>query len=122
MAGNKVIIGSRDAGRASAAAASLDLPEHVSGTSNENAASAADIVIVAVPWDGHGALLAQLEGPLAGKIIIDCVNPIGFDKQGAYPLPVAEGSAAQQAAAILPRSRSSEPSTMCRRCCCWTRA
>jgi hypothetical protein len=105
MAGNKVIIGSRDAGRASAAAASLDLPEHVSGTSNENAASAADIVIVAVPWDGHGALLAQLEGPLAGKIIIDCVNPIGFDKQGAYPLPVAEGSAAQQAAAILPRSR-----------------
>jgi NADPH-dependent F420 reductase len=105
MAGNKVIIGSRDAGRASAAAASLDLPEHVSGTSNENAASAADVVIVAVPWGGHGALLAQLEGPLAGKIIIDCVNPIGFDKQGAYPLPVAEGSAAQQAAAILPRSR-----------------
>ena len=105
LAGNKVIIGSRDTGRAAAAAAGLDLPTELSGASNEDAASAADIIIAAVPWDGHGALLAQLEGPLAGKIVIDCANPIAFDKQGAYPLPVAEGSAAQQAAAILPRSR-----------------
>ena len=42
--------------------------------------------------------------PLAGKIVIDCVNPMGFDQRGAYPLPVAEGSAAQQAAAVLPGS------------------
>jgi NADPH-dependent F420 reductase len=33
------------------------------------------------------------------------VNPLGFDKQGAFPLPVEEGSAAEQAAAILPASR-----------------
>ena len=37
--------------------------------------------------------------------MIDCVNPMGFDKRGAYPLPVAEGSAAEQAAAVLPGSR-----------------
>ena len=36
--------------------------------------------------------------------MIDCVNPMGFDKRGAYPLPVPEGSAAQQAAAVLPDS------------------
>ncbi len=33
--------------------------------------------------------------------MIDCVNPMAFDSHGAYPLPVPEGSAAQQAAALL---------------------
>jgi NADPH-dependent F420 reductase len=42
---------------------------------------------------------------LAGKIVVDCVNPLGFDKQGAYALKVAEGSATEQAAAILTESR-----------------
>jgi NADPH-dependent F420 reductase len=62
-------------------------------------------VIVAVPWDGHRELLEALAEALAGKIVIDCVNPLGFDKQGAYGLTVEEGSAAQQAAAVLPDSR-----------------
>ena len=34
----------------------------------------------------------------------DCVNLLGFDKQGAFALPVEEGSATQQAAALLPDS------------------
>ena len=37
--------------------------------------------------------------------MVDAVNPLGFDKQGAYALDVPEGSAAQQAAALLPDSR-----------------
>ncbi len=40
-----------------------------------------------------------------GKVVVDCVNPLGFDKQGAFALAVEEGSAAQQAAAVLPESR-----------------
>jgi NADPH-dependent F420 reductase len=40
----------------------------------------------------------------AGKVVVDCVNPLGFDKRGAYPIPVPEGSAAQQAATVLPDS------------------
>jgi len=72
---------------------------------NPDAAREADLVIVAVPWEGHRDLLAALAGALAGKIVIDCVNPLGFDQRGAYPLPVQEGSAAQQAAAVLPDSR-----------------
>jgi len=62
------------------------------------------VVIVAVPWEGHRDLLTALAGTLAGKVVIDCVNPLGFDSRGAYPLPVAEGSAAEQAAAVLPES------------------
>jgi 8-hydroxy-5-deazaflavin:NADPH oxidoreductase len=99
-AGNRVIIGSRDAGRAAAAAATVGSPR-VAGAANEEAARAADLVIAAVPWDGHADLLARLAGALAGKIVVDCVNPIGFDAHGAYAIGVPEGSAAQQAAAVL---------------------
>jgi NADPH-dependent F420 reductase len=104
MAGQRVILGSRDAERAAAAAATVGAPPQVTGASNEQTAASADVIVVAVPWDGHRELLASLAGELAGKIVIDMVNPMGFDKQGAYALPVPEGSAAQQAAAVLPGS------------------
>jgi NADPH-dependent F420 reductase len=105
MVGHQVIVGSREAGRAVTAAATVGAPPQITGVSNEDAASAADVVIAAVPYEGHASLLTRLAGPLAGKILIDCVNPIAFDQRGAYPVPVPEGSAAQQAAAVLPASR-----------------
>jgi NADPH-dependent F420 reductase len=98
-AGVPVVIGSRSAERAEAAAA--ELPGEVRGLDNAGAAAAGDIVVVAVPWEGHGELLTSLKAELAGKVVVDCVNPLGFDKQGAYALAVEEGSAAQQAQAIL---------------------
>ena len=109
--GQEVLLGSRDAARAELAADELNNLRKdaagidVTGADNATVAEKSDIVIVAVPWDGHGALLESLREQLAGKIVVDCVNPLGFDKQGAYALPVAEGSAAQQAAALLPDSR-----------------
>ncbi|HEX2312923.1 MAG TPA: NADPH-dependent F420 reductase [Thermomonospora sp.] len=103
MAGHRVTIGSRNADRAAQAAEELGLS--VRGAANAEAAAGSDVVIVAVPWDGHRATLESLRAELAGKIVVDCVNPLGFDKRGAYPLPVEEGSAAEQAAAVLPDSR-----------------
>ncbi len=103
-AGNPVIIGSRSFERAAAAAQALGSGLGIRGMVNADAARAADVVIVAVPWEGHDALLTSLAGPLSGKIVIDCVNPLGFDEHGAYPLRVADGSAAEQAAALLPAS------------------
>lgn len=102
-AGQKVIIGSRAAERAQAAAEELGYG--VEGADNAETARRSDLVIVAVPWDGHGKTLESLRGELAGKLVVDCVNPLGFDKQGAYALKPEEGSAAQQAAALLPDSR-----------------
>jgi 8-hydroxy-5-deazaflavin:NADPH oxidoreductase len=104
MAGNRVIIGSRDPGRAAAAAASVGSAPLLAGAANEEAARAADLVIAAVPWEGHSDLLARLAGTLEGKIVVDCVNPLGFDARGCYPVGVPEGSAAEQAAAVLPGS------------------
>lgn len=101
-AGQSVMIGSRSADRAQSIAA--EIGSGVAGGSNEDAARFGDIVIVAVPWDGHRELLESLASDLAGKIVVDCVNPLGFDKQGAFALPVEEGSAAQQAASVLPDS------------------
>lgn len=103
LAGSRVIIGSRDAGRAAVAAA--ELPGTARGMTNAECVLAADVVVVAIPWDGHEETLQSLRSELAGKIVVDCVNPLGFDKQGAYSLEVAEGSAAQQAAGLLPDSR-----------------
>jgi 8-hydroxy-5-deazaflavin:NADPH oxidoreductase len=104
LAGNRVIIGSRNPARAVAAAASIGSPPQVTGASNEDAARGSDVVIAAVPWEGHRDLLVQLAVALDGKILIDCVNPLAFDSRGAYPIRVAEGSAAEQAAQVLPGS------------------
>lgn len=108
LAGHRVVIGSRSAERAEQAAAELregDPGIEVTGAANADCAAGADVVIVAVPWDGHDALLRDLAGALAGKIVIDCVNPIGFDDRGPHALKPVEGSAAEQAAGILPDSR-----------------
>ena len=103
IAGHQVVVGSRDATRAQDSAASLG--HGVTGASNQDCAATSDVIIAAIPWDGHGDLLASLRAELAGKILIDCVNPLGFDKQGVFAIAVDEGSAAQQAATLLPDSR-----------------
>ncbi|CAI9401845.1 NADPH-dependent F420 reductase [Nocardioides sp. T2.26MG-1] len=105
-AGLPVVIGSRSADRAAAAAAELAAATggDVTGADNAGAATAGDLVVVAVPWEGHGDLVASLVAELEGKVVVDCVNPLGFDKQGAFALVVEEGSAAQQAQALLPGS------------------
>jgi NADPH-dependent F420 reductase len=111
-AGQRILLGSRDADRAADVAG--DVAERargaaagevsVQGGANDDVAGAADLVIVAVPYAGHAATLDGLATPLAGKVVVDCVVPMGFDELGAYVLDVEEGSVAQQAAALLPDS------------------
>ena len=105
-AGHSIVLGSRDAQRAAAAADGLQpvrgrLP--ITGGTNREAALA-DLVIVAVPYDGHRELLGGLADQLAGKIVVDCVNPMQFGPAGPQMIPVPEGSAAEEAAAVLPGS------------------
>ena len=109
LAGHRVLIGSRSEERARVAADELSaeagVAGEVDGMTNSDTARNADVVIAAIPWEGHGELLSSLAAELSGKIVIDCVNPLAFDARGAYSLPVAEGSAAEQAAGLLPDSR-----------------
>ena len=102
-AGTRVVIGSRSIERAAEAAAGL--PGDVIGLDNAACARECDVAIVAVPYDGHAALLESLRDDLAGKVVVDCVNPLGFDGKGAYALQIPDGSACEEAQAILPLSR-----------------
>jgi NADPH-dependent F420 reductase len=108
MAGRRVFIGSRDIARAREAAASLSpplAPGAVGGALNQEVASRADIVFVAVPYAAHRETLTLLKEYLAGKVVVDVVAPLAFNKGRARAVPVPEGSAALQAQAILPESR-----------------
>lgn len=106
--GHEVVLGSRSAGRAEAAAKEIAdrLPDAtVSGAENADAADGADVVVLAVPYDGHDDLVRSLADHLAGKVVISCVNPLGFDKQGPFGLDVPGGSAAESAASMVPDAR-----------------
>lgn len=109
LAGHQVILGSRSADRAEAAAAEiaerLTEPTRVSGSDNATAAQKGDMVLVAVPFAGYRELLLGLEPAIGDKIVITCVNPIEFDKRGPIGIQVPEGSAAEIAADLLPRAR-----------------
>lgn len=107
VAGHQVVLGSRDAGRASEKADEINEKLEaatVRGADNATAAAEADVVLLAVPWDGHADLVAGLADQLAGKIVISCVNPLGFDADGPYGL-VLEESAAQETQRLVPTAR-----------------
>lgn len=108
LGGLSVVIGSRDVPRAERTAALLRErtgSRRVSGMDNAGTAAESDLVVVAVPFEAHATVLTSLRAPLAGTIVIDCVNPLEFDNRGPRARAVPEGSAAQQAQALLPGSR-----------------
>lgn len=106
--GHTVVLGSRSAERAEATAVELAdrVPEMaVSGADNLAAVESAEVVLLAVPYGGHDDLVASLAPALSGKVVISCVNPLGFDKRGPFGLDVPGGSAAETAAALVPGAR-----------------
>ena len=108
-AGHAVAIGSRSeergqegAGKVQAAVPGAD----VSGGTNADIVTDADVVFLTFPYSGQEATLAALGGALEGKIVCDVVAPLEFVKGvGAVAIAVPGNSAAEEAAAQLPRSR-----------------
>lgn len=108
MTGEKVLIGSRDETRAKDAAQSISghvSDGLVSGAENRFVAREADILFIVVPYAAQRDTLTALKEELAGKIVVDVVAPLVFEKGKATAVTVEEGSAALQAKAILPESR-----------------
>ena len=97
-AGRKVIVGSRSAESAAAAAERLGFG--AIGMANEEAAAAADIVIVTVPFAAQESTLRQIAPHVRGKIVVDTTVPLVPPKVMRVQLP-AEGSAAVRAQSIL---------------------
>ena len=107
LAGEEVIIGSRDEGRARDTARSLnDLAPNatISGEANAVAAERGSTVFVTVPYEGQKPILEQVAGHLKGKVVVNVVAPVAVSRGRARSLDVEEGSAAMQAQLVLPDS------------------
>jgi predicted dinucleotide-binding enzyme len=72
--GHTVALGTRDP--AAAKIRALAAETGAQAATAPDAAAAADIVILALPWDALDTVLPAL-GDLAGKTVIDCMNPLG---------------------------------------------
>jgi len=106
-AGHAIVIGSRSPERAEEAAAKVraKVPRaQVEGRVNQEAVEAGEIVLVTVPFAGHHDTLEALGPAIGSKIVIDVVSPLAFEGGQVRALPVPEGSAAQQAQALLPEA------------------
>jgi NADPH-dependent F420 reductase len=97
-AGHRVVIGSRSAESARAAAENLGLG--ITGTTNAEAANIGDIVIITVPFAAQGDALREIAPKAAGKIVVDTTVPLVPPKVMRVQLP-SEGSAATRAQAML---------------------
>jgi hypothetical protein len=102
QAGERVVLGSRDAGRARDAAAALSMAtgKQVTGAGNAEAAADADVVIVTVPFAAQAATLREIATAVRGKIVVDTTVPLVPPRVMRVQLP-AEGSAAVIAQTVL---------------------
>ena len=108
LAGHDVVIGSRGLDRAEAAArevAERAPSATVRGAENIDAARQADLVVLTVPFAAQAATLPALREAVEGKIVVSTAVPLSFDGGRPAMLAVPEGSAAEQAAALLPGAR-----------------
>ena len=108
-AGESVIIGSRDEGRAKLAAESIRRrvgeQAKISGMENSAACALADILMLTVPFEGQAPLIKKLKPSITpGSILIDATVPLaaGVGGRASRTLGVWQGSAAQQAAELVP--------------------
>src|SRR5258706_13894939 len=110
-AGEQILIGSREAGRAQETARLLR--ERIGGAAlmdgldNPSAAAACDVAVLTVPFSGIVAVLKQFKSVWKpGKIVIDTTGALGATIGGAPTrvLGVWQGSAAEQKRELLPAS------------------
>ena len=124
LAGEVVMIGSRDAARAEEAVRELKSLHNLSevyGGLNEDAARMSDVAFITVPFAAQMSLLDPLKEALDGKVVVSTVAPLGFSGGQAYMLAVEEGSAAMQAQALLPGLQElSQPSRPSAPTACWS--
>jgi 8-hydroxy-5-deazaflavin:NADPH oxidoreductase len=109
-AGLRVIIGSRDESRARMTAQNLcgrlGSDAVVEGMENSAAVRAADVVVLAVPFEGQAATLKQLRNHFRpGTVLVCATVPLasGVGDRGSRVLGVWQGSAAQAAAEMAPQ-------------------
>ena len=108
LAGEAAIIGSRSAERAAVIAGELlrlAPSASIEGAENGAAAKRAEVVFLTFPYEGQRPVLEQLREYLEGKVVVNVIAPMRFERgRGASAIEVAAGSAAQEAQEMLPGS------------------
>ncbi len=112
-AGDTIVIGSRTVDRAQDAAAKLreraGSNAQITGKSNAEACAICDLLVLTVPFEGQAALLKELKPVFRpNSILIDATVPLASSVGGRASriLGVWQGSAAQQAAELVPKGVS----------------
>lgn len=91
LAGMRVIIGSRDAERGASAASDMIRKfgvTEVEGTSNREAATRADLVLLAVPYEGMRPILEDLRDAVRNKIVVNIASSLDPERKSRAKVPL----------------------------------
>ncbi|HRF07662.1 MAG TPA: NADPH-dependent F420 reductase [Xanthobacteraceae bacterium] len=91
--GHRVIIGSRNVGKASDAAEALNAltgKKNVEGMDSRAGVLAADVVVLTVPFSAQKSTVEELKDALKGKILIDVTVPLVPPKVSTVQLPESD--------------------------------
>jgi 8-hydroxy-5-deazaflavin:NADPH oxidoreductase len=92
--GHTILLGSRDAAKARRSAAELASSGHsVEGGDNAWAAREAELAVLTVPYDAHGATIRAIAGELKGKVLVDVTVPLKPPKVSRVQLPPGQAAA-----------------------------
>ena len=108
LAGHEVLIGSRNRERADDAAREVGarVPGvKVLGAENADAARDGELIVLTVPYAAQADTLPALRGQATNKVVVSTGVPMSFEGGRASMIAVPEGSAAEQAQALLPGAR-----------------
>jgi hypothetical protein len=101
--GYRVIIGSRSADKAQAAAQEMNAElggDYLKGMANEDAVQEASIVVLSVPYSAHQDTLTTVQAHLSGKILVDLTVPLQPPAVRTVHIPAGK-SACLEAQALL---------------------
>lgn len=107
--GYEVVLGSRDAQRASAICADLarkwpNFDMNLNGGDNRTAANC-ELIVIATPWDSAAAMVNDHRKELVGKIVVTMANALVRVGKEFQPLVPPRGSIAAHIQAEIPLSR-----------------
>ena len=108
LAGYAVVIGSRTAAKAEAAAAALAgvaSPDRLRGADNLAAAKLGAVVFITVPWASQAAILDEIKPQLAGKLVVDTTVPLVPPKVARVQLPEQHSAAVAAQVRLGPEVR-----------------
>jgi NADPH-dependent F420 reductase len=108
LKGHEVLIGSRTRERGEEAAAEIVARGeglNVRGATNDDVAREGELIILSIPYEGQAAALPPFAAAVAGKTVVVTDVPLAFEGGKPTMLAVPEGSAVEQAQALLPGAR-----------------